>query len=302
MYEQKHDDRSLSSKANDASDVLPDMVVLSSHEQDWQGLSVMKLHQVYEDLSAPALANHAVIVALTDLPTMKANLGDRVYQGKMRCGDISILPAGLSSRWQNFEHQEDDVLHLSLEPSFLCKVAASIDIDPDRVEIISHLGIQDLQIKNLAFALLAELEQGCVSGRLYSESAAMMLTSRLIHQYTNIKGFVRNYERELAQPKLSLAIEFISENLAEDLTLDTIAKALDMNSYHFRRVFKKTMGIAPHQYILTQRVNRAQQLLSDSKLSITEIALAVGFQDQSHFTKVFHRFMNTTPKSFRALF
>jgi hypothetical protein len=74
MYEQKHDDRSLSSKANDASDVLPDMVVLSSHEQDWQGLSAMKLHQVYDDLSAPALANHAVIIALTDLPTMKASL------------------------------------------------------------------------------------------------------------------------------------------------------------------------------------------------------------------------------------
>ena len=96
------------------------------------------------------------------------------------------------------------------------------------------------------------------------------------------------------------SIEFIHENLAEDLTLDAIAKALDMNSYHFRRVFKQMMGITPHQYILTQRVDRAQQLLSESKLSIAEIALAVGFQDQSHFTKVFRRFKNTTPKSFRA--
>src|SRR5262249_12785880 len=60
-----------------------------------------------------------------------------------------------------------------------------------------------------------------------------------------------------------------------------------------------SMGLAPHQYVLEQRIDRAKTLLSETALSLTEIAYRLGFASQSHFTAVFRRLTSTTPEAYR---
>lgn len=86
--------------------------------------------------------------------------------------------------------------------------------------------------------------------------------------------------------------------LGADLSLNQLAAAANVSPFHFARLFKNTTGIAPHQFVLRLRLERAKRLIAAGQLSLTEIALAVGFFDQAHFTNVFRRTFGLTPKAF----
>jgi AraC family transcriptional regulator len=72
-----------------------------------------------------------------------------------------------------------------------------------------------------------------------------------------------------------------------------------LSPHHFSRVFKRVTGLSPHQYVLSQRIQLARQLLTETKLSIAEVAHDVGFYDQSHFTYHFKRLVGVTPNAIR---
>jgi len=95
------------------------------------------------------------------------------------------------------------------------------------------------------------------------------------------------------------ALEFIDAHLGEELTLLKIADELHLSPYHFAHVFKRTVGIAPHKYVMQQRMERAKQLLAHTNLPIVTIALELGFANQSHFSEAFHRATGVTPLSYR---
>lgn len=93
--------------------------------------------------------------------------------------------------------------------------------------------------------------------------------------------------------------EYITEHLHQDVKLIELAAIAQMSPYHFLRLFKQSMGLTPHQYILQRRIEKAKCLLQHSKLSIAEVAANVGFCDQSHFTRYFKRIIGVTPKQLR---
>jgi AraC family transcriptional regulator len=72
-----------------------------------------------------------------------------------------------------------------------------------------------------------------------------------------------------------------------------------LSAFHFARLFKNTLGLTTHQYVLQNRIERAKNLIVKfSHLNLTEIGLSVGFFDQAHFTKSFKRATGATPKAF----
>ena len=90
------------------------------------------------------------------------------------------------------------------------------------------------------------------------------------------------------------SIELINDNLYEALNLDTLCNSVNLSKYHFLRVFKRELGLTPHQYIINQRIEKAKNLISKGH-SIVEAALEVGFKDQSHFNRNFKRFYDYSP-------
>lgn len=91
----------------------------------------------------------------------------------------------------------------------------------------------------------------------------------------------------------------INENIAQDLSVPDLAQVVGMSQYYFSKLFKMSTGTTPHQYLMRQRVQRAQEHLRESQTALAEIATLVGFETQSHFTSVFRRLVGVTPKRYR---
>jgi AraC family transcriptional regulator len=72
-----------------------------------------------------------------------------------------------------------------------------------------------------------------------------------------------------------------------------------MSQSHFSKLFKRSTGLAPHQFVLQERINRSKELLRQGNTKIVEIALGVGFENQAHFTTVFGNFVGMTPRQFQ---
>ena len=104
---------------------------------------------------------------------------------------------------------------------------------------------------------------------------------------------------KLARSELHHAVEYIHDNLGNDLSLRKIANAAGISTNYFASLFKQTTGQSPHQYVIRQRIEKAKPLLRRSDLSIGEIALQVGFYDSSHLTRHFKRLTGLTPRTLR---
>jgi transcriptional regulator GlxA family with amidase domain len=92
--------------------------------------------------------------------------------------------------------------------------------------------------------------------------------------------------------------DHIAANLGQKITNEALAQVAKLSPSHFARAFKDSQGVAPHRYILECRVKRTQELLA-TDLSLSEIAVEVGFSDQSHLTRWFREIVGVTPGSYR---
>lgn len=101
--------------------------------------------------------------------------------------------------------------------------------------------------------------------------------------------------------RLQRVLEHVRENIEKDLSVAEMAQVVGMSQYYFSKLFKMSTGTTPHQYVMRQRVERAQDLLRDGTLALVEVATRVGFETQSHFTSVFRRIAGITPKRYREL-
>jgi two-component system response regulator YesN len=102
----------------------------------------------------------------------------------------------------------------------------------------------------------------------------------------------KNYQR------LKKALDFIETHYGEPLTVDRVAKEVYLSSSRLSHIIKSELGITLGDYISKVRIEKAEALLKDRELSISQIALEVGFPDQSYFTKVFKKVEKCTPKAF----
>ena len=93
--------------------------------------------------------------------------------------------------------------------------------------------------------------------------------------------------------------EFVEEHLEENISIQALANIAGLSMYHFARTFKQSEGMTPHEFIIRCRVQRVKDLLSETDLPLSEIALASGFSDQSHCARRFREHVGVTPSSYR---
>ncbi len=129
-----------------------------------------------------------------------------------------------------------------------------------------------------------------------------MLALHLLRNHSSLgQSSRRKVGREggFSKRALKQATDYINDNLPRKLTLAEIAGVAHMSPDYFARSFKTATGLTPHQYVIHRRVERAKALLSDTDLTVAEVAAAVGFSNPSHLAHHVRRLLGVSPVALR---
>src|SRR5258707_8770373 len=279
---------------------LRERILATSYGMGWKGLQAVRMESPGGEFSAVITASTHVLV-LSVRPPEKMDLR---YEGVKRdlpppAGSIAVVPAGSSvlSRWQGSK----DSLLIYLEPSLVERVAAeSFESDPTRTAVPPLDGLNVPELRSAMLAVDAELRAGGRGGPQLAESLATILCVHLIRHITGPHQRTPSPDGVLPRCKLHSVIKYITENLDGSPTLEQMAAVAHLSTYHFARQFTAATGLAPYQYVIVRRVERAQELLrEEDDLGLGEVAFRAGFSDQSHFSSHFKRIVGVTPRQFR---
>jgi AraC family transcriptional regulator len=282
---------------NIADKIVPVAPIVSSDRAEWQNIFLAFYQIPACEIPIHCLNEHTLTISSEySAPSLiQCSLDDQTKRYWFNSGDIIFCPAGIGKSliWD----QKSSCILLALTPQLIEQIAYET-CNTTHIEFLPKFNLTDPLIFQISQALKVELESGCPSGRLYEESAAMMLAIHLLKMNASASQKTQEYAGGLSQHKLAQVIEYIDEYLARNIGLSDLAEVVGMSQYHFTRQFKRSMGITPHQYLLKQRIERAKLLLLQSKLNIAEVALECGFANQGHLNYHFKRLLNMTPKTF----
>jgi len=184
--------------------------------------------------------------------------------------------------------------------AFLKRVAEeTLGKDGDRLTLVPTFQSRHQPLEAISTLLMAEAQQRQASGRLYLDSLANVLAVQLLRNYGTTSAQLPSYEGGLPTYQLNQVLDYIDAGLTGEIKLADLAGLLNMSPFHFGRMFKQSMGISPHQYVIQQRIERAKRLLKESDQAIIDIALECGFNSHSHLSKQFRKVMGVAPKTFR---
>lgn len=106
--------------------------------------------------------------------------------------------------------------------------------------------------------------------------------------------------KQIKEPSLATKVKiYIDKNYNENISLKSIAEAVNANQYYLSHIFKMEMGMSPIRYVTRRRIGEAQNLLINTNLNITEIALNVGYTNSNYFQNVFRKAVGLTPGNYR---
>ena len=222
------------------------------------------------------------------------------------CDDIEIIIPGDRAALRPISRDADqpshgadalDAIVISLDPVFFERTALEA-LGSGVPSVAKRHVTLDPFMKEIGNMLRSEFQSSRIPRSAYLESLAAVIATHVARNYC---GAPRALPRcaGLAPHKLARAQKFIRDHLAASVRVEQIAAAVHMSTFHFARMFKEATGQPPHVYVIVQRVEHAKELLRSSTLSLIDVAASVGFQTQSHFTGVFHRYAGVTPRVFR---
>jgi AraC-like DNA-binding protein len=177
--------------------------------------------------------------------------------------------------------------------------AASSTLQVERITIAPSHPTDDPLHHHIALLLQEAIEGKSVAGSRPPGQWADALVTPFLRRDGVTQQSPDTVISSLSPYKLRRTLAYIKDHLEQDLSLVTLAAVGETSPAHFSRLFKQTTGLPPHQYVLRCRMKRAQQLLVETDLPLSEIALQVGCTDQSHFTALFRTHFGLPPGTYR---
>jgi AraC family transcriptional regulator len=191
-----------------------------------------------------------------------------------------------------------NVQHLQLGISDAALIAAS-DERNGEVELRPQRKFADSRLAALVAAVHAEMVAGFPSGRLFLDSVEQAMAVALVNSHAVRHRSVQIYRAGLGTARLRRIKELVHAKMEDDLSLDEMAQSVGLSTAHFARMFRKSTGETPHQFVLRQRLERAKAMLRAPDARVLDVAVACGFKTQQHFAQVFRDVWGVSPTEYR---
>src|ERR1700684_485623 len=191
-----------------------------------------------------------------------------------------------------------NVQHLQLGVSDAALLASS-DGAYGEVELRASRKFADARLSAIVAAVHAEMLAGFPSGRLFLDSVEQAMAVALVHGHAVRHRPVQIYRGGLGSARLRRIKELVRAKMEDDLSLDEMAQSVGLSTAHFARMFRKSTGETPHQFVLRQKLERAKRMLRAPDARVLDVAIACGFKTQQHFAQVFRDVWGVSPTEYR---
>ncbi|MGA3093251.1 MAG: AraC family transcriptional regulator [Terriglobales bacterium] len=233
---------------------------------------------------------HVLMFNMSPVQALRQTREGRCFVSDMLHGEMTLMPRGVPSQWS--WNSSCDRLDVVISPEVFG--------NGQELDVVDRFRFRDPEIEMVCRNLYRELSGHSSTQRLYVESLVMDLAVSLLRRHsTASQASTILPSNGLTRIKARRILDYIESSLDRELTLGELARVVDLSLHHFARMFKQTIGMTPHTYVLARRVERSKRMLRTSRASLVEIGLSAGFASQSHFTSTFHRMVGTTPAAFQ---
>ena len=278
---------------------LPAVRQSSSHDLPWRSvLARTYLERPDADEFTTLPTSNLLLVVVTGGVYAIDGLSDGRWRSTVyRPGSTGLTAPGNAStlRWRAMGSRPLTSLQIYVAPETFTGIRAESD-DRALNDLPDALAVDDPVISTVGSALGWALESRASS--LYADSAAQFLATHVVERHLTCRSAPSG--RGLAARALAEVVEYMQDNLADDITLEQLAAVAGLSKHHFLRSFKTATGATPHGFLVEIRMQRATELLVARTNTVSWVAARCGYRSASHFAAAFQRHHGTSPTAFRS--
>jgi AraC family transcriptional regulator len=217
-------------------------------------------------------------------------------------GTAWLGPAGIGDDVLSITAPIPKAMHLCLPTSLFSRLGDDYNLPETPTHSVRYSAVQDGMIHSIALSILSGMTTETSVGRLYAETASLMLAAHIIFTYADGRsGQPATSAHNFDQIPIWRVLDFISTHLADEITLEDMARVAGLSTFRFAHVFTKAVGLSPYRYISRLRLQNAMAEIVAGKSSLAQIAFQAGFSSQASFTRAFFRTTGFTPGQYRKL-
>jgi AraC family transcriptional regulator len=180
--------------------------------------------------------------------------------------------------------------------------AIADEANAPRVRDLSYkpgVGVNDVTISSLGNLVLPALRHPDQANPLFVDHVLLAVGAHIAQTYGGMRPRSRPARGGLAPWQERRAREFLLANIKRGVALKEVARECGLSVGHFSHAFRRTLGVAPHKWLIEQRVVLSKDKLRDDGLSLSDVAAECGFTDQSHLTRIFRQAVGVSPGTWR---
>ena len=280
-------------------------VVADSVELKWPGLYARRWRhpRVVNRFLVPATPEPHISCTLNGLASFRErDVGGGWVTRELQAGDLFVtrsrVPYEVSFQSPAGQELETHSIHIAVEP-FLASLENVFADKASEADVVDYFGRDEILWP--ICMTCAELLAARVPGKSPRVVALRdFMTAHLVEKYTEVAVARPTQRGGLPISQIRKVEDFVASNLGDEIAVEQLAGLVELSPSHFAHVFKESTGMTPLQFITRQRMDRAQQMLRETKNSIIEIGLEVGYTSPSHFAQVFRRTVGVPPSQYRS--